>query len=280
LRILVTGAGGQVGAELVRAAQRAGLEVVGLDRAALDVADAAAVARAFSVHRPSLVLHPAALTNVDVAEDDPAAAMRANRDGTRLVAQACSRADARLVAFSTDYVFDGEAGRPYLEDDAPAPLQAYGRSKLAGERAALAAHGDGTWIVRTAWVLSPAARTFLPWLLRVARDREAVDVVADQFSSPTWCPSLAEATLELVDRCPPGIYHLAGSGGPVSRLDLARAAVEAAGLELEIRPTTAAAFGARARRPVSTALETLHADAPRLPHWHGTVAMLVAALTD
>jgi dTDP-4-dehydrorhamnose reductase len=277
MRVVVTGAGGQVGRALVSALGRRGVTPTALDRAALDVGDEAGVRRVLAEHAPDLVLHTAAWTDVDGAEADEDGASRVNAHGTRVVARAAAAVGARLVAYSTDFVFDGRRDTPYVESDPVAPLSAYGRTKLAGERAALEEHPDGTWVVRTAWVFDEVGTNFVRTILRLAASREEVAVVSDQRGSPTYAPDLAEATLDLLDACPPGVHHLAG-GGSCTRLEWARAVVEDAGLPCRVTPTTSAAFPTPARRPASSALRSEHACTPVLPSWRDGVRRCVTAL--
>ena len=278
MRALVTGAGGQVGRALVALLEARGAQVLGLDRQALDVADAEAVRAAVAEAAPEVVLHAAAWTDVDGAEADEAGALRVNALGTENVAAAARDAGARLVAYSTDFVFDGALGDGYVESDAVNPLSAYGRTKLAGEAAARARHPDGAYVVRTAWVYDEDGRNFLRTILRLAETRDEIAVVTDQRGSPTYAPDLAAATLRLLESCPPGTYHLAG-GGSCTRHEWAQAIVEAAGLPTRVSGTTSDAFPLPARRPPVSTLRTEHACTPALPPWRDGVERCVAALT-
>lgn len=276
---LVTGAGGQLGIDVVDVCRDAGMTVVGLDRAALDVGDADAVAAAVADARPNVVFHAAAWTDVDGAESDPDGAARVNEGGSRNVARAAASLGARLVAYSTDFVFAGDRREPYVERDVPAPLSVYGATKLAGEVAAREAHPHGTYVVRTAWVHSPYRRTFVRAILELARDRESLDVVADQVGSPTYTADLARASLDLLRDCAPGLYHLAGSGG-CSRAALAAHAIEAAGLACRVEPVGTDRFPRPARRPASAILASIEPGAPVLPPWQDGVARCVARIKE
>lgn len=276
MRVVVTGAAGQVGRALVAALHERGVAPVALDRAALDVGDEPAVRRLLGRHAPDLVLHTAAWTDVDGAEADEAGAFRVNADGTRAVARTCARLGARLVAYSTDFVFDGTHDGAYVESDPVGPLSAYGRTKLEGERAALGEHPEGTWLVRTAWVFDEAGTNFVRTILRLAATRDELAVVSDQRGSPTYAPDLAEATLDLLDRCPPGVHHLAGAGS-CTREEWARAVVEEAGLPCRVTATTSDAFRTPARRPACSALRSEHPCAPTLPAWRDGVRRCLTA---
>ncbi len=274
MRVLVLGAGGQLGALIAGAAREAGDEVVAYTRAEADLAvddvfDTICDARA------DVIYNAAAFTDVDRAEADPAGAFAVNDLGVRRVARAARASDARLVTFSTDYVFDGRAGRPYDEGDLAIPMQAYGRSKRAGEIAALEEHPEATWVVRTCWVFSAGGRTFLPSILRLARERDELSVVADQVGSPTYAPDLALAALS-VTAAAPGVVHLVSAGPPTSRLELAREAITAAGLAVTLHPTTAAAFAAAAPRPANSSLTSRVSSVPVLPDWRDGVARMLS----
>ena len=212
-RWLVTGAAGMLGADLVAALGRRGDPVTGLDRAGLDVTDAAAVAAAVAWCRPDVVVNCAAWTAVDDAEADEEQALAVNAGGPASLAAACDRAGARLVQVSTDYVFAGTRARPYAEHDRPAPRTAYGRTKLAGERAVLAALPNASYVVRTAWLYGAHGKNFVKTMLRLARSDVAPGVVADQYGQPTWTADVAAKIYDLVGfAAPAGIYHATSSG--------------------------------------------------------------------
>jgi len=251
--MLVTGAGGLLGRELLAAGRRRGHSLVGHTHASLDVTDEVAVKACFAEEAYEVVFHCAAYTRVDSAETEPELAMRVNRDGTRQVARAAADADARLVYLSTDYVFAGEAEVPYRPHDVPEPRNAYGRSKLAGE---LAAHAvDGALIVRTGWLYGAHGRNFVDTILARALAGDAIRVVGDQRGRPTWARNLAEVLLELVERgVPGGVWH-AADGGEASWADLARMALRLRGLPTAVEEVSSAAWGAAAPRPTYSVLD-------------------------
>jgi dTDP-4-dehydrorhamnose reductase len=234
MEIVLLGSAGQVGLALM-GALGSFARVTGFDIDTLDIANADAVREALRAARPRVVVNAAAFTDVDGAERDEAAATRVNGDAVAAMGEECRKLGAGLVHYSTDFVFDGKASRPYREDDPTAPLGAYGRSKLAGEQA-LAASGAPAIVLRTAWVYSPRRRSFVTSILKAARERETLRVVSDQVGNPTFAGDLAGATALLVYgmRKDPfaaideakGIYHLAG-GGSASRFELAKAAIAA-----------------------------------------------------
>jgi dTDP-4-dehydrorhamnose reductase len=274
-RVLVTGGGGQLGREF---ALLLGGEAAAPAHAELDVADARSVERAFDLHRPGLVLHCAAWTDVDGAESDPEGARRVNEEGSRNVARAARAQGAALVGFSTDYVFAGDDPEGYDELSPIGPRSVYGATKLAGERALLAEHPEAH-VVRTAWVFSPRGRNFLLTMLRLGAERDELRVVDDQIGCPTATMHLAAATLTLVASCPPGTYHLAGSGA-TSWHGFASAIMEDAGLPARVVPIPSSELQRPAPRPSCSILRTVHAGAPRLPHWRDGLRDCLAALAN
>jgi dTDP-4-dehydrorhamnose reductase len=199
MRVLVLGSGGMLGRAVVRAAARLGHDVIALTRAQLDITDAAHVARVVAVAAPRAVVNCAAFTDVDRAEGNEAWAMRVNGDGAGNVARAAAEAGARVVHVSTDYVFDGSKREPWVESDPVGPLQAYGRTKVAGERAVAGAAPEHA-IVRAGWLFGAGGRNFVDTILRLASERDEVSVVTDQQGGPTWTGHLAPALVEIAER--------------------------------------------------------------------------------
>jgi dTDP-4-dehydrorhamnose reductase len=268
VRVLVTGAAGMLGRDLV--AHLAGRHDVTAVDLEVDVTDPAAVADCVAACRPEAVFHLAAWTDVDGAEAHEAEAAAVNADGAGIVAAAAAAAGAALVLPSTDYVFDGRKGAPYAEEDAPGPLGAYGRTKLAGERAARARHPGGARVARTAWLYGAGGRNFVDTMRRLGSERDEVEVVDDQTGSPTWTRDLAPALEALLHR-PPGVYHAAGAG-QVTWAGLARAVFAETGCPCRVRPVTTAALGRPAPRPRFSALSTTRRGAPRLRDWREALA--------
>jgi dTDP-4-dehydrorhamnose reductase len=265
MRLLVTGAAGMLGRDVVAAAGDAGHEAVALARADLDITDAAAVRAAVLAARPDAVINCAAWTDVDGAETAEAQATAVNGDGAGHVAAAAAAAGALIVHLSSDYVFDGRAGDPYREDAPTAPQGAYGRSKLAGEQAVTAAGGRHA-IVRSAWLFGPHGRNFVDTMRRLGAEREEIAVVDDQVGCPTYTGHLAPALLEIAERGTTGVLHVAG-GGSCSWFDLAEATFAETGLRCRVRPQTTAELGRPAPRPAFSVLAGTRSDAPALPHW-------------
>ena len=256
MRILLTGAGGQVGFELARTLAALG-EVRALDRSALDLADGRALEAACRSLAPGLIVNAAAYTAVDKAESEPALAEAVNGRAPGILAREARRLDAVLVHYSTDYVFDGTARRPYREDDPVAPLNAYGRSKLSGERA-IAESGCKHLVFRTSWVYGPRGRNFLATMLALAAARDELRVVDDQRGAPTSSLFLAEATARALRAIPAagvasGIYHLSAAGETTwagfARAIFARAAARPGFRAPRVVPIATEQYPTPARRP-------------------------------
>ncbi len=262
--MLITGAGGMLGRDVARVAELAHHEVVGLDRAALDVTDAATLADAFADQRPDAVVNCAAWTDVDGAESAPEEAARLNSDGARTVAAAAAAVGAAVVLPSTDYVFDGEADRPYVESDPTGPRSVYGRTKLAGEAETVAAN-PRHFVVRSSWLFGLGGRNFVDTMLSLA-DTGQVVVVRDQIGSPTYTGHLAEGLLRLAATTVYGVHHMSASG-QCSWYDFARAIFAEAGADCQVLSTTTAELGRPAPRPAFSVLDTAWPDAIRLPDW-------------
>jgi dTDP-4-dehydrorhamnose reductase len=252
---LVTGAGGMLGTDLVAALSSRGEPVTGMDRASLDVTDAAAVTDAIAQFRPDVVVNCAAWTAVDDAEACEGRAMAVNADGAANLAAACAGPGARLVQVSTDYVFAGDAGRPYAEGDLPAPRTAYGRTKLAGERAVLGRLPGAGYVLRTAWLYGAHGPNFVRTMIGLEDQRPTVDVVDDQHGQPTWTADVARQIIALVhSAAAPGIYH-ATSSGQATWFALAREIFVLLGADpTRVRPVPSSALRRRAPRPAYSVL--------------------------
>lgn len=262
MRVLVTGAAGMLGRDLVPVLA-ADHEVTAVDLD-VDITEPHAVDACFAACAPDAVFHLAAWTDVDAAEAHEVDALIVNGVGTANVARAAERAGAGLVVVSTDYVFDGTAS-PYAEDDPPAPIGAYGRTKLAAEEAAVAEHPKGARIARTAWLYGAHGRNFVDTMRRLGNERDEVTVVADQEGCPTWTRDLVPALIGLLDQ-PPGIYHTAGAGS-VTWAAFADAVFAEAGIDCRVVPVTTEEFARPAPRPARSVLEVTKPGAPRLRHW-------------
>ncbi len=286
--ILLFGAKGQLGRELLAAAARSKIAIAGLSSDEADITDRLAVDNAIARFEPDLIVNAAAYTNVDKAESEPELAWRVNATGPGIIAEQADRAGIPLIHISTDYVFDGSKNSAYSEDDAIAPVSVYGKSKAAGEAAVRAATSRHV-ILRTAWLYSPYGRNFAKTIMRLAAERPELQIVADQFGSPTAAADLARAIIGIVPRlrepnAPCGTFHLAGEGvtswfGFAERIVEERA--KHVGRRPKVVPITTADYPTAARRPQSSALDcTRFFDTfgIRLRPWQESVGPTVEAI--
>ncbi len=281
MRILVTGRNGQVGTALAASLHGLG-EVIALDRAQLDLANADAIRTAMRELQPAMVINAAAYTAVDAAESDEATAFRINADAPRVLAEEAERLGAAIIHYSTDYVFDGSKDGAWLEDDAPAPLSAYGRSKLAGEQA-IADVGGTHLILRTSWVYGLHGKNFLLTMLRLAETRDELAIVDDQVGAPTWSGTIAGATAAIIRSAGEpaqlaplsGIYHLC-AGGHTSWFGFAQAIFADPSVPNKplLRPITTAEYPTPARRPKNSVMNTdkFRRAFGDLPDWNEALA--------
>ena len=265
MKVLVTGAGGMLGRDVVLAAGNAGHDVVGFGHTELDVADRDAVSAKVGLERPDVVINCAAWTDVDGAEEAEEAAMAVNGKGAGNVAAAAAEVGAGVVYVSSDYVFDGAKGAPYVETDQPAPLSAYGRTKLAGEEATAAAN-KRHFVVRSSWLFGIGGSNFVETMLRLAADHGEVLVVRDQVGSPTYTWHLAYGIVRLIEGIEFGIHHMAAAGA-CSWYDFAREIFEQAKLECRVLSGTTEMLGRPAPRPPYSALASQREHAIELPPW-------------
>jgi dTDP-4-dehydrorhamnose reductase len=275
MRVLVIGAAGMLGQDLLAAAEGAGHEPAGLDLPEIDITDAASTRERVLEQRPDVVINCAAWTDVDGAEEHEDRATEINGRGAGNVAAAAVEAGALAVQLSTDYSFDGHASEPWVESSPTNPQGAYGRSKLAGE-IAVAAHGPDYAIVRTAWLFGPHGKNFVDTMLRLGAEREEVTVVDDQIGCPTYTGHLATALVEIAHRRLRGVMHVAGAGA-CSWYDLAVAAFERTGTACAVKRGSTAELGRPAPRPAYSVLGTERTDTPRLPPWEEGLAAHLAA---
>ena len=282
MRVLVTGGAGMLGTDVAEAARAAGMDAVPCDLRGsaerMDITDAGSVQSVLARVEPDVVIHCAAMTDVDGCERDPDAAYRVNAWGAWCVASECSARDIPLCAISTDFVFDGGKGTPYVEYDVPGPLGQYAASKLAGE-GHVRSLCRRAWVVRTAWLFGVHGRCFPDTILRLAQRGDPLKVVADQVGSPTYTADLAPALLRLVVGAPYGTYHITNSG-EASWYDLASEALRVAGLgQIEVRPIRAADWPTPTARPARSVLRNLALEMqglPLLPDWRDAVRRYVA----
>ena len=284
-RILVFGSGGQVGSSLVQqASQDPGCLVDSVDMPQLDLTDTNSIAPFIHKMKPDWVVNAAAYTAVDRAEDDAEAAHVINADAPGAMAAACAEMGAGFIHYSTDYVFSGESSRPYRETDETDPRSVYGATKLAGEKQALAGHA-GSIILRTAWVYSREGANFVNTMLRLAGEREQINVVNDQHGTPTLAADLAALALGIITQSGSGypgggIYH-ATSAGQTTWFEFCREIFALAGVSgVNVNPVTTSEYPTRATRPAYSVLDNskLHRDfGISLPHWKQSLAHCLAA---
>jgi dTDP-4-dehydrorhamnose reductase len=256
-KVIVFGEGGQLGVELCREFERRQWTVVRFDRQSLDITDPQKVEEAVAKTDPKVVMNAAAYNQVDIAEKEALTAYQTNALAVRNLAMACRQADARLVHYSTDYVFDGTKGSPYVESDQTHPLGAYAVSKLAGELYAQA-YLPEPLIIRTSGVFGPGGMftprgNFVEVMLRMAKAHHPIRVVHDHVASPTYAPAMASRSVDMVERDMRGIYHL-GGGEPISWYDYAKLIFELAGLSPALQATDEREYRTAARRPKFSAL--------------------------
>ncbi len=275
MKLLVTGAGGMLGRDVLAAARQAGHDAVGLTRAELDVTDAGAVAVRIADERPDAVVNCAAYTNVDGAEHERELAFRVNGEGAANVAAAANTAAARVVQLSTDYVFDGRAGRPYTESDPANPLSSYGASKLAGEHAVAAAAPERHLIVRSSWLFGVGGPNFVETMLRLAGERDELAVVDDQIGCPTYTGHLAQALVRLAAGAETGVRHLAAAG-QCSWHDFAAEIFARTDTVVGLRRATTEEIARPAPRPAFSVLASEREPQIALPEWRAGLAAYLA----
>ncbi|MCW2994448.1 MAG: rfbD [Conexibacter sp.] len=270
----MTGAAGMLGHRVLADATARGWDAIGVDLPDGDLTDPAVAQDLLEEHTPDAVVHCAAFVDVDRAEEHEDTALAVNADASANVAAAAAMLGARIVAVSTDYVFDGKMlarpPRPYVESDPTAPLGAYGRTKLAGE-VAIAGHNPNHAIARTAWLFGVGGKNFPDTMLKAGAARDEVAVVTDQVGSPTWTGHLSPALLDLAASDAVGVFHTAG-GGQCSWHALTVELYRLAGLATRVNETTAAEFQRPAPRPAWSVLATERDETPRLPAWQDGVA--------
>jgi dTDP-4-dehydrorhamnose reductase len=284
-RWLITGAGGLLGREVAELLRHDGAEVITLDRQQLDLCDADAVRAALIRYRPDTVVNAAAWTAADEAESLEEKALAINGTSVRGLARGCASVDARLIHISTDYVFGGDATTtPYSEHAAPSPCNAYGRTKLVGERAVTELLPDSGYVLRTAWLYGSYGRSFVRTMIRLERQREILEVVDDQRGQPTWAGDVAIQILRVRRReAPPGIYHATNSGGTTWH-GLACEVFGLLGADPErIRPISSSAWAGAARRPAYSVLghgrwTEVNLPAPR--HWRSALVEAFPAMLE
>lgn len=281
MRILVTGASGQLGYDVERELERRGIEHLGTSSRELDITDRAAVEHLMQSYRPDAVVHCAAYTKVDLAEDEPERCWAVNADGTRNMAAACRKTGAKLLYISTDYVFPGAGERSYETGDPTGPVNTYGRSKLAGELAVQSLL-EKYFIVRISWVFGKNGNNFVKTMLRLAETKAELSVVCDQIGSPTYTADLAPLLCDMVQTERYGVYH-ATNEGTCAWSEFAEAIFELAGRQVVVHPISTSAYPTRAARPLNSRMskECLHSNGfQELPEWKNALARYLKEITE
>jgi len=258
-----------------------GHEALGIDIAELDITDRAAVLEYFEANRPDALIHCAAYTATEKAEDEPDVCQRVNAEGTRNLAVACKEIGAKMLYISTDYIFDGKGDKPFSVDDKAAPLSVYGKTKYEGETCVRNIL-DNYFIVRISWVFGINGKNFIRTMLKLAEQRDSVSVVCDQIGSPTYTKDLAPLLCDMIESEKYGVYH-ATNEGYCSWFDLAKETFLAAGLDMKVEPVGSDAFPSKIKRPENSRLDKSTLDEngfARLPAWQDAVRRYVAELKD
>ncbi|MBQ7925062.1 MAG: dTDP-4-dehydrorhamnose reductase [Lachnospiraceae bacterium] len=280
MKVLVTGVKGQLGYDVVRELEARGIEAVGVDIEEMDITDAVSVETVIGGAAPDAVIHCAAYTAVDAAEDNGEACTKVNVDGTRNIAQVCKQLDIKMLYISTDYVFDGTGERPWEPEDERNPQSVYGRTKYEGE-VAVQEILDKYFIVRIAWVFGINGKNFVRTMLKLAETRDSLTVVNDQFGSPTYTYDLSKLLVDMIQTEKYGMYH-ATNEGICSWYEFACAIFKEAGIAMEVRPVSSEEYGAKAKRPANSRMskdKLTEMGFDRLPTWQDALSRYIKELS-
>lgn len=279
MKVFVTGVKGQLGYDVVRELEKRGMEAVGVDIEEMDITDAASVEQVIKAAAPDAVIHCAAYTAVDAAEENEAVCRRVNADGPRNIARVCRELDIRMLYISTDYVFDGQGEHIWEPEDVCAPKSVYGQTKYEGELAVQEIL-EKYFIVRIAWVFGRNGKNFVKTMLKLAETHDTITVVNDQFGSPTYTYDLARLLVDMIQTDQYGVYH-ATNEGFCSWYDFACAIFREAGVNVKVVPVTSAEYGAKANRPMNSRMskERLTENGfERLPSWEDALKRYIAEI--
>ncbi len=275
MRVLVTGVKGQLGHDVMNELAKRGYEGIGVDVEEMDITDAEAVRRVMEETRPDKVVHCAAWTAVDAAEDQTEICRRVNVDGTENIAGMCGELDIPMIYLSTDYVFDGQGTRPWEPDDPVVqPLNVYGQTKYEGELA-VQKYTDKYYIVRIAWVFGVNGKNFIKTMLNLGKTHDTLTVVDDQVGTPTYTYDLAALLVDMLEKEEYGIYHATNGGGYISWYDFAVEIFRQAGMKVNVKPVTSAEYPAKAKRPSNSRMEKKKLEEHgfrMLPDWKDALA--------
>lgn len=281
MRVLVTGVKGQLGYDVMKELAKRGYEGVGVDVEEMDITDPVAVDKVIKESNVDKVVHCAAWTAVDLAEEKEDICSKVNANGTENIAKVCKELDIPMIYFSTDYVFDGQGTRPWEPDDPVVkPLNVYGQTKYEGEQA-VEKYLDKYYIVRIAWVFGVNGKNFIKTMLNLGKTRDTLTVVSDQIGTPTYTYDLAKLVVDMCEKEEYGKYHVTNEGGYISWADFAKEIFAQAGMNVNVIPVTTAEYGAKAVRPYNSRLEksklTEHGF-DRLPTWQDALARYLDVL--
>ena len=275
MRVLVTGVRGQLGHDVMKELAKRGYEGVGVDVQEMDITDAAAVEQGIREANPDRVVHCAAWTAVDAAEDQVELCRKVNVDGTENIAKVCADLDIPMIYLSTDYVFDGQGERPWEPDDpVTTPLNVYGQAKYDGELA-VQNYLDKYYIVRIAWVFGVNGKNFIKTMLNLGQTHDTLTVVSDQIGTPTYTYDLARLLVDMLEKEEYGIYHATNEGGYISWYDFAKEIFRQAGMDVKVFPVSSDEYPAKAKRPFNSRMEKKKLEEHgfvRLPSWQDALA--------
>ena len=283
MKVLVTGVKGQLGYDVMNELAKRGYEGVGVDVAEMDITDAAAVDRVIKEAGVDSVVHCAAWTAVDAAEDNVEACRKVNANGTENIAKVCGELDIPMIYFSTDYVFDGHGERPWEPDDPVVqPLNLYGQTKYEGELA-VEKYVKNYYIVRIAWVFGKNGKNFIRTMLNLGKTHDSLTVVNDQIGTPTYTYDLARLVVDMLEKKEYGKYHVTNEGGYISWYDFACEIFRQAGMDVKVSPVSSDEYPAKAKRPSNSRLEKKKLDEhgfTRLPSWQDALSRYLEVLKD
>ena len=269
MRVLVTGVKGQLGHDVVNEMEKRGLTPIGVDLAEMDITDKEACDRVITEANVEAVIHCAAYTAVDAAEDNVDVCMKVNAGGTRNIAEVCKKLGIKMMYISTDYVFDGQGTRPWEPDDERHPLNVYGQSKYEGE-VAVEKYAPKHYIVRIAWVFGLNGKNFIKTMINLGKTHDTLTVVNDQIGTPTYTYDLARLLVDMLEKEEYGKYHATNEGGYISWYDFAKEIFAQAGMNVKVLPVSSAEYPAKAKRPSNSRMEKKKLDEhgfTRLPDW-------------